>query len=59
MNERNFQLFLEENEVGTNIIENFLSKLRDYEILLTPKMIMSSVQIRLAIPLSHQLILNL
>ena len=26
-----FQLFLEENEVGTNIIENFLSKLRDYE----------------------------
>ena len=31
MNERNFQLFLEENEVGTNIIENFLSKLKDYE----------------------------
>jgi len=31
MNERNFQLFLEENKVGTNIIENFLSKLRDYE----------------------------
>ena len=31
MNERNFQLFLEENEVGTDIIENFLSKLKDYE----------------------------
>ena len=35
MNERNFQLFLEENEVGTNIIENFLSKLKDYENFLT------------------------
>ena len=31
MNERNFQLFLEENEIDTNIINSFLSKLRDYE----------------------------
>jgi len=31
MNERNFQLFLEEKEVDTDTIENFLSKLRDYE----------------------------
>jgi len=31
MNERNFQLFLEEKEVDANTIENFLSMLRDYE----------------------------
>lgn len=34
MNERNFQLFLEENEVETNTIKNFLSILRDYETYL-------------------------
>ncbi|MFW9950476.1 MAG: hypothetical protein ACFFKA_10180 [Candidatus Thorarchaeota archaeon] len=31
MNEKNFQRFLEENEFDIVIIENFLSKLRDYE----------------------------
>ncbi|HUW89915.1 MAG TPA: hypothetical protein VMV43_05280 [Candidatus Nanopelagicaceae bacterium] len=31
MNERNFQIFLEENEIDNSIIKNFLSKLRDYE----------------------------
>ena len=31
MNEQNFQIFLEENDIDTNIIKNFLSKLRDYE----------------------------
>lgn len=31
MNERNFQRFLEENEFDIVLIENFLSKLRDYE----------------------------
>ena len=34
MNERNFQLFLEEKEIGKDTIENFLSKLRDFEIYL-------------------------
>ncbi len=31
MNERNFQIFLEEKEIDTNVIKNFLSKLRHYE----------------------------
>ncbi|MBY9009174.1 MAG: hypothetical protein KGD74_04855 [Candidatus Lokiarchaeota archaeon] len=31
MNEQNFLIFLEEKEIDTNIIKNFLSKLRDYE----------------------------
>ena len=31
MNERKFQIFLEENEIDTKVIENFLSKLRDYD----------------------------
>ena len=34
MNERNFQLYLEEKEIGKDTIETFLSKLRDYEIYL-------------------------
>ena len=31
MNERNFQIFLEEKEIEKDTIKNFLSKLRDYE----------------------------
>jgi len=31
MNEKNFQIYLEENEIDTDQIKNFLSKLRDYE----------------------------
>ncbi|MBY9015037.1 MAG: hypothetical protein KGD68_05025 [Candidatus Lokiarchaeota archaeon] len=31
MNDRNFQIFLEENEIDPNVIDNFLLKLRDYE----------------------------
>ncbi len=31
MDERNFRIFLEENELDTNTIKSFLSKLRDYE----------------------------
>jgi len=31
MNEGKFQIFLEENEIDTNVIKNFLSKLEDYE----------------------------
>ena len=31
MNERKFQVFLEENEIDTEVIENFLLNLRDYE----------------------------
>lgn len=34
MNERNFQLFLEDEEIEKDTIKNFLSKLRDYEIYL-------------------------
>ncbi|NVM18528.1 MAG: hypothetical protein HWN80_12500 [Candidatus Lokiarchaeota archaeon] len=34
MNERNFQLFLEEKEIDKDTIRNFLSKLRAYEIYL-------------------------
>ena len=31
MDEKNFRIFLEENEIDTNVIKSFLSKLRDYE----------------------------
>ncbi len=31
MNERNFRIFLEENEIDANVIKNFLLKLSDYE----------------------------
>ena len=34
MNERNFQLFLEDREIDKDTIKNFLSKLRNYEIYL-------------------------
>jgi hypothetical protein len=37
MDERNFRIFLEENELDTNTIKSFLSKLREYENYLKKK----------------------
>jgi len=31
MDEKNFRIFLEENEIDANVIKSFLLKLRDYE----------------------------